>query len=48
MTNHDRKEPPLQEKVNHNRKRLSSILYYVSMLGWVAMIAIALAGVFDV
>jgi hypothetical protein len=47
MNTHSHKEPPLQEKVNHMRKTITSIAYYVSMFFFVAMIAITFAGVFN-
>lgn len=47
MTNHDRKEPPLQAIVKHIARHKTSIYYYVSMALFALTIGITIAGVFD-
>lgn len=44
MNTHSHKEPPLQEKVNHMRKTITSIAYYVSMFFFALTIGLAFAG----
>lgn len=47
MKNHGRKEPPLQDKVNHKARLKSNISYYMSMGFFIAIAAFTFASVFD-